>query len=226
MSCGNQRIKILRALKEDIIQDASVLFFDFDGVIKESVSVKADAFEQLFLPHSIEVAQQVREHHEANSGMSRYEKLPIYLALAGLKVTAKHVAAYSQRFSDLVKQQVIDSDWIDGVESFLHTNPFDQTFFIVTATPQSEIEEIIDAIGLTDRFSSIVGSPTKKDKAIHDLIKQYNIDASTSIMIGDAMADYHAAVKNDVAFVLRITDLNKPLQERICCPIINDFIEL
>ena len=41
--------------------------------------MKADAFEQLFSPFGIELAKEVRKHHEKNGGISRYEKIPIYL---------------------------------------------------------------------------------------------------------------------------------------------------
>ena len=51
----------------------------FDGVIKESVSVKTDAFVDLFRPYGRDVCEQVRKHHLANGGMSRYQKMPTYL---------------------------------------------------------------------------------------------------------------------------------------------------
>ncbi|MBD75016.1 MAG: haloacid dehalogenase, partial [Rickettsiales bacterium] len=43
----------------DLIKKAKIIFWDFDGVIKESVSVKSDAFEKLFQPFGIEIAKKV-----------------------------------------------------------------------------------------------------------------------------------------------------------------------
>ena len=63
-----------------IIKCASIVFWDFDGVIKDSVEVKAAAFERLFLPYGAEIARRVRQHHEAHGGMSRFDKVPLYLA--------------------------------------------------------------------------------------------------------------------------------------------------
>ena len=50
------------------------IFFDFDGVLAESVQVKSDAFFKLYLPYGEEVAQKALNHHINNGGMSRFEK--------------------------------------------------------------------------------------------------------------------------------------------------------
>lgn len=53
---------------------AKVVFWDFDGVIKESVEIKTIAFIGLFEEFGSEVYNRVREHHIANGGMSRLKK--------------------------------------------------------------------------------------------------------------------------------------------------------
>ena len=35
------------------------IFFDFDGVIAESVSAKTEAFREMYLPYGIDIANQV-----------------------------------------------------------------------------------------------------------------------------------------------------------------------
>ena len=60
-----------------------LIFWDFDGVIKDSVDVKTQEFVKLFESSGSHVAEQVRLHHEANGGISRFEKLPLYLHWAG-----------------------------------------------------------------------------------------------------------------------------------------------
>ena len=54
------------------------IFWDFDGVIAESVNVKTEAFYNLYLPYGIEIAEKVRRHHLDNGGMSRFEKFRYY----------------------------------------------------------------------------------------------------------------------------------------------------
>ena len=43
-------------------------------------------------------------------------------------------------------------------------------------------------------------------------------------MIGDSNSDYEAAMENKVKFVLRKTELNKNLQKKLKCKMINDFL--
>ena len=61
------------------ILEEKTVFLDFDGVIKDSVGGKSDAFEKLFLPFGTGISKKVRLHHEDNEGVSRFDKLPLYL---------------------------------------------------------------------------------------------------------------------------------------------------
>ena len=46
------------------------IFWDFDGVIADSVNVKTDAFYELYLPYGKNIAEKVKEYHLANGGFS------------------------------------------------------------------------------------------------------------------------------------------------------------
>ena len=113
----------------NLVKKASTIFWDFDGVIKDSVSVKSDAFELLFLPFGDEVAKKVKKHHEENGGMSRYDKLPIYLNWAGEVSSKDLICKFEQKFSQLVKKQVIKSPWVAGVLEYLQIYFKKQIFF-------------------------------------------------------------------------------------------------
>ena len=54
------------------------IFFDFDGVIVESVSAKTDAFEEMYLPYGKDIAAKVVEYHKLHGGVSRYEKFKYF----------------------------------------------------------------------------------------------------------------------------------------------------
>ena len=203
--------------------DVKTIFWDFDGVIKDSVGVKSDAFEELFLPYGKEFAKKVRKHHEDNGGMSRFDKLPLYLKWAGLELSQTLIKEYAENFSILVKQTVIDSDWVRGVLIYLQKNFKKQQFFLVTATPQEEIEAILNALKITEYFSEVIGSPTTKNEAIKMLLDRYNIESGQAVMIGDSISDYMAATENQVKFVLRKTKLNKVLQQQLDCLMIDNF---
>lgn len=194
--------------------DAHLVFWDFDGVIKESVDVKTDAFEELFQPHGVEVAARVRAHHEAHGGVSRFQKIPLYLAWAGVPVTAAVVEEFCGRFSDLVLQRVVDSPWVPGVREYLMAHHERQSFVLLTATPQSEIELIISKLDIGRLFRQVVGAPTKKSEAIARVMVDTGENPRRVLMVGDSETDLAAAEANGIGFLLRRTALNPALQDR------------
>jgi len=207
------------------MNDIDYLFWDFDGVIKDSVKVKSTAFGELFAPFGEDIVNRVIEHHEANSGISRFDKLPIYLGWAGCLSTTELVEEYSKKFSILVKHKVIESNWVPGVLEFIRNKTNKQSYFIITATPQAEIEEIINELELTKFFHKIIGAPISKSNAIKSILDSFSIEAEQSIMFGDSISDYEAATKNGITFLLRRTSSNEDLQRKLNCIMFDDFLD-
>jgi phosphoglycolate phosphatase-like HAD superfamily hydrolase len=205
------------------VKDRRTLFWDFDGVIKDSVTVKSDAYEQLFVTFGAHVAARVREHHERNGGMSRYEKIPLYLEWAGRKASAAEVSRYCERFSTAVSQAVIDSPWVPGAREYLQANHIRQCFFLVTATPQAEIEAILAALDLLVYFREVHGAPTSKADAIVSVLGRWKLSCTDALLIGDSESDFAAANKAGVDFLLRRTALNSNLQRRYSGQQCEDF---
>ena len=194
------------------IEQKQVVFWDFDGVIKDSVDVTTRAFETLFLPYGTGVAARVRVHHEANGGVSRFEKIPIYLNWAGLQVSDDQICAFCDEFSGLVLQGVIDSPWVPGVRDYLLDHCGQQYFVLITATPQEEIEYILDRIGIAHCFREVYGAPGGKSEAIAEVLRRLEVEPAKALMIGDAEADLLAARANTIPFLLRRTVINQHLQ--------------
>ena len=150
-----------------LISKYKIIFWDFDGVIKESVSVKTDAFRKLFSDFGSKVSQQVVSHHINNGGMSRFDKIPFYLKFANLQVTKENIQKYCNKFSKLVEKEVVNSKWVNGVEEIIKENDLDnQKFVIASATPQNEMERILKELKIYSKFSLIFGSPNSKENAI------------------------------------------------------------
>lgn len=197
-----------------LLRQASLVFWDFDGVIKESVSVKTDAFVRLFSSYGPALAERVRVHHERHGGMSRFEKIPVYLGWAGEEATPDKVAGLCAEFSRLVMQAVIDSAGVPGVREYLLASGSRQRFVLVTATPQDEIEEILRALDLQNCFVEVHGAPTPKRAAIADALRRLQCPPDRAIGIGDSGTDLDAALGNGIPFLLRRTPLNADLQAR------------
>lgn len=190
----------------------SVLFWDFDGVVKESVEIKADAYQHLFVPFGSVLAARVREHHERHGGVSRYVKIPLYLAWAGQTTTAAETQRYCNLFSAAVRQAVIDAPWVPGAREYLQANHHRQRCVLLTATPQAEIEDVIAALQITHWFREVHGAPRAKEEAIASVLTRWQCPRPSALVIGDSQSDYEAARASGVDFLLRRTTLNRALQ--------------
>ena len=207
-----------------ILSHATLVFIDFDGVIKDSVEIKTQAYASLFAQFGDKVVKQVIEHHNVNGGVSRYKKIPYYFSkFVGKRLDSKSIKYYCNIYSDKVVEKVIDSNWIPGVEKYLRENPFDQKFILITGTPQNEIESILDSLKLSSIFSNIFGAPEEKDNVIRLELLNNIIARDRMVVIGDSLTDYEAARKNDVIFIYR-GDLNDTLSDYHPEYIINDFL--
>ena len=206
-----------------LLRAARTIFWDFDGVIKDSVEAKTLAYETLFLPYGRDVATRVRLHHEANGGVSRFEKIPLYLAWAGESATDARVQEFCERFSRLAMQAVIDSPWVPGVREYLTEHHARQYFVLVSATPHDEMQQILHLLDLAHYFREVHGAPTKKADAIEDVLRRLQLTPDRVLMVGDADTDLMAAQKNAVPFLLRRTLLNKTLQARYSGPMFENL---
>ena len=202
-----------------LLKEKPILFWDFDGVIKDSVPVKSKGYEKLFLPYGREILNRVNQHHQDHGGVSRYEKIPLYLGWAGQSTSPGQVQDYCDRYSMLVRQAVIDSPWVPGVHEYLRSNYSSQCFILMTGTPQKEIEEIIEALDLNQCFREVYGAPKTKAAVIRDSLNRFHYLPKQALVIGDSRTDFEAAAKeNNVAFLLRCTQQNSCLQESYSGP--------
>jgi phosphoglycolate phosphatase-like HAD superfamily hydrolase len=206
-----------------ILGAATLVFWDFDGVIKDSVDVKSTAFENLFLPYGRDVATRVRQHHESHGGVSRFEKIPLYLSWGDEPTNPAKIEEFCDRFSSLVLQAVIDSPWVPGVREYLLLNNIKQYFVLVTATPQDEIQQILVALDIAHCFREVHGAPKHKTSAINDVLARINCAPSNALMIGDSDSDLTAAQANSVPFLLRRTPLNLSIQATYTGPMFDDL---
>jgi phosphoglycolate phosphatase-like HAD superfamily hydrolase len=200
-----------------------LIFWDFDGVIKESVSVKTDAFVELFEPYGKDVIDKVRRHHCLNCGVSRYTKIPLYLKWSKVEATDETIDEFCNKFSEIVTKKVIESPWVPGVEVLLRSKK-DKKFILVSATPQKELEEICCALNLTHIFDKIFGSPANKSDVIKSVIDSSSIRNEKCLMIGDSLTDYNAAKDSNIRFLLLLHSDNVSLSEQLSVQTIENFL--
>ncbi len=190
-----------------------VLFWDFDGVIKDSVYAKTEAFVDLFKDSSPEVKNKIKLHHEANGGMSRFEKIPLYMEWSDYQdINVSTINEHADRYSKIVFNKVVNSKWVEGVLEYIMKYKKNQKMYLITATPQIEIENILKYLQISDLFIQVFGHPSSKVKVIQDILLGTKIKEDKSCMIGDSLTDLNAAKENHIPFVLRLTDYNRDLK--------------
>ena len=80
----------------------------------------------------------------------------------------RNIQFYLRKFSDLVFDAVVNSEWVEGVLEIL--SGFEQSI-LVTATPQDEIEKIIEKLEIGKFFKKIYGSPDTKIQSVENTLK-------------------------------------------------------
>lgn len=194
------------------LKNYKVIFWDFDGVIKDSQEAKSNGFLQLFKDYGTSIQAQVVQHHRENGGLSRLEKIPYYFEhFIKESVSQKKITDFCNRFGDLSHEATLASPWVAGVFDYLEENYQTQDFYIATGTPQEEIEITCQRLGITDYFKGIFGAPQTKETTIQGRLREQNYPPQSALMIGDAKKDQAAASYNGIDFLLRDTPENRSL---------------
>ncbi|NQT49964.1 HAD family phosphatase [Candidatus Kuenenbacteria bacterium] len=178
-------------------------FFDFDGVIVDTISIKGNAFAELYKDYGDDVCQKVITHHKAFGGVNRYKKIKHYHnEFLNQDISEEQVNDLAEKFSNIVIEKVIKANSIDGALEFLNIlKQQNKKVFIVSNVPEKELLEIIQRRNLLDYFADIKGSPESKIQNMTSLIKQFEVDTSKCVYFGDAEADLDAANNCKVEFI-------------------------
>lgn len=179
------------------------VFFDFDGVIVDSMGIKTEAFARLFRPFGEEIERQVLAYHIENGGYCRFVKFRYALEdLMGLPPDEEALQKLGRRFSRMVVEQVVQAPVIAGaMETLKELKSQNVPTFVISGTPQKELEAIVDARKLSPFFDEVFGSPREKEGVIRELVGRLRLSPSDCLMVGDAMSDYRAAHATGVGFL-------------------------
>lgn len=188
------------------LRDAShyrYIFFDFDGVIVDSVDAKIAAFGELYDEFGSEVRRKVEAYQRAVPGETRFDKIPrFHRDLLGISLTSSQVSEWCDRLSDIVLDQVVASPLLPDVAQVLGMLMRQGTpCFIVSGTPDDELHQIVQRKGLDPFFKSVHGSPAKKAAIVREIMSGLGIAAEDCLFIGDAMTDFDCAAECGLGFL-------------------------
>jgi len=179
------------------------IFFDFDGVILESVNIKGNVFKKLFEDYP-EHLDEIMAYHLENGGVSRYDKFEYYYKnLLKKPLSSEEKQILANRFSELVMTEILKCPFVPGAEEFIRTHYKSRDLYIISGTPDAEIKEIAKARHLEKYFKGIFGSPTSKTDISNNILAKNNYQKNEVMFIGDAMSDYNAARNAEIIYIGR-----------------------
>jgi phosphoglycolate phosphatase-like HAD superfamily hydrolase len=182
------------------------IVFDFDGVILESADIKTEAFCELFTHLGPSMVAQVREHHLANLGISRFVKFDwIYDNLIGQPLADTERLELGERFSSIALRKVLECPFVPGADAALAMLAGRYPMFVASGTPQSELDRVVDARELRRYFVEVWGSPREKAHILTDIATRHGFRPSEMLFIGDGTTDARAAEATGVHFLARVT---------------------
>lgn len=202
------------------------IFFDFDGVIVESVSIKTQAFAKLFEKEGESAVSLIVDYHIKNTGVSRYDKFRyFYDNILKRKLDEREFKRLCSEFEKLVLENVVKAPYVSGAKEFLEKYHDKYSICVISATPQKEIEEIIAKRKMDTYFKAVCGAPTLKTDAVRNIITSSRLNGDECLYVGDALSDYKAAKENDVHFIAR-TIPDEKIFNNINCIKISDLDNL
>jgi phosphoglycolate phosphatase-like HAD superfamily hydrolase len=207
------------------IKNVGAIIFDFDGVLVESMDIKARAFAYLFrdFPDRVE---EIVEFHMIHGGMPRFEKFErIYRDILHLPLTAEKKAELGGEFSKFVFEQVVKCPFVNGAREFLGKYSARYPLFVVSGTPDGEIKEIVKKRGLEKYFKEVLGSPLKKAAHNLNIVKKYGFKPEEVVFVGDSIDDWEGVKGTGIKFIGRILE-DDPFKGLNVDAVINDLFDL
>jgi phosphoglycolate phosphatase-like HAD superfamily hydrolase len=200
-----------------------VIALDFDGTLVESNNIKDRAFETIFCEWP-EHTETMMRWHLTHDSIERGEKFRYFveevLALPGQNDLIEKL---SSRFRELTKEAIIECPYVKGAHEFLEYFSNRITVYLVSATPQLDLEQIIEARGLNEYFKRVCGAPIKKVETLQGIMITEKVSVNGILFIGDSPEDQQSAIDSGISFIGRKSD--RDLNDSIH-PVFTDFDQI
>lgn len=183
----------------------AAIFFDFDGVLAESVAIKENAFRALFAGYGEDMVERVVALHREAGAISRVVKIErVHRELIGKPLTDGELKAWAARYTETVERAVVACPAVAGTEALLGGQMEHAKLFVVSGTPEDEMRRIVSARGWAGYFAGVYGSPRLKDEIVRTALNEFGLKGADCLFVGDTFTDRDAALATGLAFVGRL----------------------
>lgn len=172
----------------------AAIIFDFDGVIVDSATIKSDAFAEIYRGEDPERIAMVVAYQLLHGGVSRRAKFEYFeREIFGRAGDTASLDALCRRYGELVVDQVLACPFIAGAPEFLERYCERMPLYLVSGTPQGELELIVGERSLSPFFRQVVGAPTTKPEAFAAILAAGRHTAHGVLAVGDSRTEFDAA---------------------------------
>jgi len=200
------------------------ILFDFDGVILDSMSIRDYGFKKIFKDFDDNLVNRLLEYHNQNGGLSRYVKIKyFYNKLLKQEISEEKIINYADNFSKIMKIELVDRNYlITDTLKFIQENYKKYNLHIVSGSDDKELKYLCKELGIDSFFQSVNGSPTHKNMLVKNVLSNNKYIESETILIGDSVNDYDAAIENNLEFY----GFNNPDLVSISSQYLHDYNDL
>ncbi|WP_321813184.1 MULTISPECIES: HAD family hydrolase [unclassified Paraburkholderia] len=192
-------------------ENIRAIAFDFDGVILDSVSLKAELFISSYpFPLKPREKEEILAYQAAHGGIGRVEKFEHFeRAVFGREPDSKVIAALAKRYSTLLMERVLFCSELPGARAFLERFESEISLHLVSGTSHDDLLKIVSDRDMARLFKTVTGAPTGKIEAFTVIARETNIDFENILAIGDSTTEYEAAKRLGMPFVGIVQDRQK-----------------
>ncbi|WP_321811867.1 MULTISPECIES: HAD family hydrolase [unclassified Burkholderia] len=186
-----------------VSEQIKAIAFDFDGVILDSVRLKADLFVECY-DGSLDESQKqaILAYQALHGGVGRVEKFRYFeRAIFGRESNSATVATLADRYSTLLMARVASCAELPGARAFLERMSGHLPLHLVSGTSHHDLVAITAQRGFDRYFETIVGAPTTKRKAFTAIMESGPWLPKQVLAIGDSTTELRAAEQLGMPFI-------------------------
>ena len=176
---------------ESTLKPIDLVVFDCDGVLLDTMPAKIEAFRRWVPEAHAEYREAFMDYIMTGFGRSRaYHMAYFYRELVKQEPDPVFLEAEIQRFTDICEPLCEDAPWrVGSLEFVAACAAAGVRRYVLSGTPQQQLEEMLLSSGASDWFEVIIGSPPGKPQSMERILKERGTSADRAVGMGDANAE-------------------------------------
>ena len=187
--------------------------FDFDGTLVRSNQIKRDCFHETLadVPGAAAILDDLFASGYRGDRFALFGEVARRLGPGGM-IGVPEPDELAAGYGQLCRERIAAAPEVPGAAAALTRLAAEGVrLFLISATPQQALNEVVADRGLTRFFDLVLGAPTGKPAHLRRVIEACGIDAADIVMVGDGRDDQAAALDIGCRFVAVTDQPNAPL---------------